>query len=202
MRVLTIADEPNRYLWSENVREALTGVDMIISCGDLPAEYLDFLATFTKAPVFYVHGNHDKAYLENPPTGCVCIDDKLVIYKGIRMLGLGGSIRYNNDSPFQFTQGEMKFRAFKLLPKIYFRKGFDILVTHSGAFGTGDVDDRAHIGFEVFNSLIDKWKPMLFLHGHSHLNYSTKNKRLTYRNKTQVINAYEKYYFDIDDKEK
>lgn len=201
MRILTIADEPDRYLWSENVREALSGVDMIISCGDLPAEYLDYLVTFTAAPVFYVHGNHDTAYIENPPTGCVCIDDKLVTYKGIRMLGLGGSIRYNNDSPFQFTQKQMKHRAFKLLPKIYFRKGFDILVAHSGAFGTGDVDDRAHVGFEIFNDLIDKWKPMLFIHGHSHLNYSTKNKRLTYRNKTQVINAFEKYFFDIDDHE-
>ncbi len=197
MKILTIADEPNEYLWGDNVREALGGVDMIISCGDLPAEYLDYLATFTAAPVFYVHGNHDKSYLENPPTGCVCIDGKLQTYKGIRMLGLGGSIRYNNESPFQFTQKEMRMRALKLLPAIYLRKGFDILVAHSGAFGTGDVDDRAHVGFEVFNDLIDKWQPMLFIHGHSHLNYSTKNKRLAYRNKTQVINAFGKYYFEV-----
>ncbi len=197
MKILTIADEPNEYLWGDNVREALGGVDMIISCGDLPAEYLDYLATFTAAPVFYVHGNHDKSYLENPPAGCVCIDGKLQTYKGIRLLGLGGSIRYNNESPFQFTQKEMRMRALKLLPAIYLRKGFDILVAHSGAFGTGDVDDRAHVGFEVFNDLIDKWQPMLFIHGHSHLNYSTKNKRLAYRNKTQVINAFGKYYFEV-----
>lgn len=198
MRILTIADEPNEYLWSSEVREALDGVNMIISCGDLPAEYLDYLATFTAAPVFYVHGNHDKSYVEKPPTGCVCIDDKLVIYKGIRLLGLGGSIRYNNDSPFQYTQKQMRRRAKKLALSVYLHKGFDILVTHSGAFGLGDGDDRAHAGFEVFIELIDKWRPAFFIHGHSHLNYSTKNKRLTYRNQTQVINAYEKYYFDID----
>lgn len=58
MRILTIADEPNEYLWGDNVSEALDGADMIISCGGLPAEYLDYLATFTAAPVFYVHGNH------------------------------------------------------------------------------------------------------------------------------------------------
>lgn len=200
MRIPSIADEPNEYLWSENVREALSGIDMIISCGDLPAEYLDYLATFTAAPVFYVHGNHDKSYVENPPTGCVCIDGKLLTYNGIRMLGLGGSIRYNNESPFQYTQKQMNLRALKLIPAIYLHKGFDILVAHAGAFGTGDVDDRAHVGFEVFNELIDKWQPMLFIHGHSHLNYSTKNKRLAYRNKTQVINAFEKYYLDICDR--
>ena len=197
MKILTIADEPNKYLWSAEVREALDGVDMIISCGDLPAEYLDYLATFTAAPVFYVHGNHDQAYEENPPTGCVCIDDKIVTYKGIRLLGLGGSIRYNNDSQFQYTQKQMRHRVRKLALQLRLRKGFDILVTHSGAFGLGDDDDRAHVGFEVFLELIDKWHPSFFIHGHSHLNYSTKNKRLTYRDKTQVINAYEKYYFDL-----
>ena len=197
MRILTIADEPNEYLWGSGVHEALDGIDMIISCGDLPAEYLDFLATFTAAPVFYVHGNHDKSYIENPPTGCVCIDGKLVTYKGIRLLGLGGSIRYNNESPFQYTQKQMRRRAIKLAPSIYWHKGFDILVSHSGAFGTGDGDDRAHAGFEVFNELIDKWHPSFFIHGHSHLNYSLKHKRLAYRNQTQVINAFERYYFDI-----
>lgn len=200
MKILTISDTPNEYLWGDHVREALSGVDMIISCGDLPAEYLDFLATFTASPVFYVHGNHDRSYIEKPPSGCVCIDGKLQTYNGIRLLGLGGSILYNNDSPFQYTQKQMSFRALKLMPSIYFHKGFDILVTHAGAFGTGDPDDRAHAGFEVFNELIDKWQPMLFIHGHSHLNYSSKNKRLTYRNKTQVINAFEKYYFDIVDR--
>ena len=199
MRILTIADEPNEYLWSSEVREALDGVDMIISCGDLPAEYLDYLATFTAAPVFYIHGNHDKSYVDNPPTGCTCIDDKLVTYKGIRLLGLGGSIRYNNDSPFQYTQKQMRRRARRLALSIRLHKGFDILITHSGAFGLGDGDDRAHVGFEVFIELIDKWRPAVFIHGHSHLNYSTKNKRLTYRNQTQVINAYEKYYLDINE---
>lgn len=197
MRILTIADEPNEYLWGADVREALDGVDMIISCGDLPAEYLDYLATFTAAPVFYVHGNHDKSYIENPPTGCVCIDGRLVTHKKIRLLGLGGSIRYNNESPFQYTQKQMRYRAMKLAPAIYWHKGFDILVTHAGAFGMGDVDDRAHAGFEIFNELIDKWHPSFFVHGHSHLNYSRKNKRLAYRNQTQIINAFEKYYFDI-----
>lgn len=200
MKILTIADEPNEYLWGDNVREALSGVDMIISCGDLPAEYLDFLATFTTAPVFYVHGNHDKSYVEKPPTGCVCIDGRLTTYKGVRLLGLGGSIRYNKESPFQFTQKQMRRRVRKLLPRIYWHRGFDILVTHAGAFGTGDGDDRAHVGFEVFGELIDKWRPTFFIHGHTHLNYSSKNKRLAYRNKTQVINAFGKYYFDVEDR--
>lgn len=107
------------------------------------------------------------------------------------------TLQNSNESPFQYTQKKMRRRAIKLYPSIYWHKGFDILVAHSGAFGTGDSDDRAHAGFEVFNELIDKWEPSFFIHGHSHLNYSLKHKRLTYRNRTQVINAFERYYFDI-----
>ena len=33
--------------------------DLIISCGDLDPRCLSFLATFSSAPVIYVHGNHD-----------------------------------------------------------------------------------------------------------------------------------------------
>lgn len=43
MRILAIADEPNEYHWSENVREALSGIDMIITRGDLPGEQIALL---------------------------------------------------------------------------------------------------------------------------------------------------------------
>ena len=133
MKILAIADEESKYLWDYFEKSKLEGIDLIISCGDLDPRYLSFLATFTSAPVLYVHGNHDDKYEKIPPEGCICIDDKLFVYEGIRILGLGGSMRYK-PGVHQYTEWEMQKRVLKLYPKIWFRGGFDILVTHSPAY--------------------------------------------------------------------
>ena len=67
MKILLLADEESKSLWDYFEKEKLEGIDLIISCGDLKAEYLSFLATFTTAPVLYVHGNHDGEYPLRPP---------------------------------------------------------------------------------------------------------------------------------------
>ena len=56
-----------------------------------------------------------------------------------------------------------------------------------------------HRGFESFISLMDKYHPKVFLHGHVHANYGGRYKRESTYNETRVINAYEKYEFEIDD---
>lgn len=200
MKILAIADEPSDYLWGPGAREGLKGVDLILSCGDLDPDYLSFLVSFANAPLLYVFGNHDKRYLTTPPEGCECVDGKLTVCKGLRILGLGGSIRYNrNGPPFQYSQSEMRRRVKKLWFPLLRKGGVDILLTHSAAFGLGDGDDPAHVGFLAFQELLERWSPPLFIHGHSHLNYSNKLKRLSYRGTTQIINAYERYAFEIED---
>ena len=62
MNILLIGDIESKYLWDYFEPSKLKGVDLIISCGDLNPKYLSFLATFTSAPVLYVHGNHDDKY--------------------------------------------------------------------------------------------------------------------------------------------
>ena len=91
MRILAISDKESPYLWDHFDKSKLKDVDLIISCGDLAPEYLSFLTTLTSIPVLYVHGNHDERYDADPPEGCVCIDDKIYVHEGIRILGLGGS---------------------------------------------------------------------------------------------------------------
>ncbi|MCU6707325.1 metallophosphoesterase family protein [Paenibacillus sp. J5C_2022] len=95
MRVLIVSDEESKYIWDHYEPDRFKGVELIISCGDLKAEYLSFLVTMINAPLFYVHGNHDISYKVHPPEGCECIDGKLIHFKGLRILGLGGSHRYN-----------------------------------------------------------------------------------------------------------
>ena len=62
MKILAISDVASKALWCPQCRERLEGVDLILSCGDLPRTYLEFLTNFTAAPILYVHGNHDKEY--------------------------------------------------------------------------------------------------------------------------------------------
>ena len=198
MRILAISDQPSEALWSPSAAERLEGIDLILSCGDLDAAYLSFLASFTSAPVLYVHGNHDERYLEHPPEGCVCIDDQLYSYKGLRILGLGGSIRYSRDGSFQYTQMQMRRRVWKQWMTLRANRGFDLLLTHAPAYGLGDGDDRPHMGFEVFRELMERWEPPFFVHGHAHMTYSYQQKRLSSYRKTQIINAYERHVFEIN----
>ncbi|MCH5281798.1 MAG: metallophosphoesterase family protein [Lachnospiraceae bacterium] len=195
MKILAISDQESKLLWDHFDKSYLEGVDLILSCGDLKPQYLSFLATFTHAPVLYVHGNHDDRYKETPPDGCICIEDKIYVHQGVRILGLGGSMRYKEGS-HQYTQSQMRKRVRKLWLKLKFHKGFDILLTHSPAYRVDDDNDLPHQGFEAFRTLMDKYKPAYFVHGHVHLNYGRKFKRLSTYNETQIVNAYEKHYFD------
>ena len=106
-------------------------------------------------------------------------------------------MRYKNGVN-QYTQSQMRRRVRKLWFKLKYYKGFDILVTHSPAYQLNDDDYLPHRGFEVFRTLLDKYKPAFFVHGHVHLNYGRKYPRLCTYNETQVINAFEKYVFEID----
>ncbi len=197
MRILAIADSESKNLWDFYQPGKLDGIDLIISCGDLNPLYLSFLATFTHAPVIYVHGNHDAKYLDIPPDGCISIEDDIYEFQGIRILGLGGSMRYK-PGPFMYDDKEMRSRVRKLWFKLKRKKGFDILVAHSPARGIGDGEDLPHRGFNVFQELLDKYKPKYYLHGHVHTTYGRQYKRLNAYQDTLIINPYETYIFDYE----
>lgn len=195
MRILVIADEESKYLWDHFEKSKLEGIDLIISCGDLDPRYLSFLVTFSNAPLIYVHGNHDRKYKHTPPEGCICIEDDIFVYKGVRILGLGGCMEYAGGE-HQYTERAMQKRVKKLRWKLWRHHGFDILVTHAPAYQINDGEDQPHRGFQVFRDLMDKYSPKYFLHGHMHKNYGQQHKRHEQYQNTQIINAYERYEFD------
>lgn len=200
MKILAISDEESAYLWDHFEKSKLEGIDLIISCGDLDPRYLSFLATFTSAPVLYVHGNHDESYDRIPPDGCICIDDTVYVHKGVRILGLGGSMRYKSGK-YQYTDWDMRRRVGKLKLKLLWHRGFDILVTHAPAYQLNDGRDLPHQGFKTFVNLIEKYKPRFFLHGHVHMAYGRKYKRYDKYQDTHVINAFERCVFEYEDED-
>ena len=195
MRILAVADKECDALWDNYSPGKLREYDLILSCGDLKAEYLRFLVTMARCPLLYVHGNHDGRYAADPPEGCDCIEDSLVVYRGLRILGLGGSRGHVNGS-HQYTERQMRKRVRKLRRALTLAGGADIVVAHAAPLGVGDADDMTHKGFEVFLSLIDEHKPKYFLHGHVHLNYGFNIARVNEYGGTQVTNCWEKQVFD------
>lgn len=196
MRILFISDEESKEYWDFFRKESFQDIDIIVSCGDLKAEYLSFLTTMTTLPVLYVRGNHDDRYEKKMPEGCICIEDDIYEYQGVRFLGLGGSYRYK-EGKNQYTDMEMKKRVNRLAPKLFFKKGFDVLVTHAPAYGVNDGEDLAHRGFSVFGELIDKYQPKYFAHGHVHMNYGRQFPREYEIGSTKVINAYNHYVVEL-----
>ncbi len=194
MKILLVSDREEPYIWDYFDHERFKDIELVLSCGDLKAEYLSFLVTMIHVPLFYVPGNHNKRYLKNPPEGCVSVDGRLVVHNGIRIIGLGGCMNYNNQE-FQYTEKQMERRVRKLKWPIKRNNGFDILLTHAPAFGLGDGDDIAHKGFECFVDLIDQYSPRYFFHGHQHLNYGMSQRTRTYNN-TTIVNAYGYHIID------
>jgi len=161
--------------------------DLVLSCGDLPFDYLEYLVSRLDVPVLYVLGNHDPSLTppdmtwmplrsELPPLagpqGCTNIDGRLVEVRGLRIAGLGGSIRYK-EGPNQYSQAQMGWRAIKLefrvrLKRVRAGRKLDVLVTHAPPYGLADAKDSAHMGFVSILRLVQNFQPVLVVHGHIH----------------------------------
>ncbi len=191
-------------------------IDLLISCGDLPPGYLDFLVTNLSAPMVHVIGNHclalhdvqkccsPEAYpgvynLNKRVTSVKLEDDSAVI-----IAGLEGSPWYNNG-PHQYTDTQVRFALSKLVPRLLFNKArrgryLDIMVTHSPPRGIHDNTDKVHIGFKSLLSFINRFEPTLLLHGHTHRYDPTLPIQTHYRG-TQVVNAYGHVFLELVERE-
>ena len=190
MKILALADKESRQFYDFYAPGRLDGFDLILSCGDLRKEYLEFLVTMSNKPLLYVPGNHDESFVTAPPEGCVNLDGKVVTVGGVRFFGLGGAHRYR-EGPYLYTQQEMARRARRARVAIARAGGFDVLVTHAPARGLNDFETLAHQGFSCFNDLLDRYEPRVFVHGHIHKTYGMHIPREALRGNTRVINAFD-----------
>ena len=197
MKILAVADVESPYYYDYYAPGKLDEFDLILAAGDLRKGYLEFLATLARCPVLYVRGNHDDGYLKNPPEGCICVEDRIYLYNGIRILGLGGSFRYR-DGANMFTERQMRRRIARLWFPLRRRGGFDILLTHAPARHWNDFDSLSHRGFECFRPLLDRYRPRWFVHGHIHKNYGMKIPQFSRYGETTVVNAFDHCAFEYD----
>lgn len=204
MKILLLADREEKALWgdwSDNMKKRLSEVELILSAGDLDPDYLEFLVTMLNKPLVYVRGNHDGRYDVKPPEGCINADGKIVDICGLRILGLGGSMRYKPGDPDMYTEREMRRRILALSGKLIRSRsdrngGFDILLTHAPCRGYGDMEDIPHRGFECFNGLLMRNRPRLHCFGHVHQEYGQFKRTLQHPSGATLINACGYYIFE------
>jgi len=217
LKILCISDQIDPQVYSPAIRDRFADVDFVLSAGDLPLDYLDFIISSLNKPLFFVFGNHHiedlKHYKrivdlqsiqeERDYYGCgaVHLGSKVKIEGKFILAGLGGSMRYNNGAN-QFTDFEMFFEIAKIIPRLLWNRLFhgrflDILLTHAPPKGIHDKNDKCHWGFKTYLWFMKVFKPKYLVHGHIHL-YDLCDIRCTKWRDTMVVNAYSHYIINLD----
>jgi len=215
MKMLCISDHIDPLVYTNTIKERFGEVDVILSAGDLPMDYLDFIISSLNKPLLFVFGNHDINHFKeksikdvnnpfaieevSPSSGAIHVGSKVRYEEGVIVAGLDGSMEYNGGEN-QYTEFQMKIEILKLIPALLFNKIFrgrflDILLTHSAPEGIHDKPDKCHQGFKSFLWFMRTFKPKYLIHGHIHL-YDLSEVRTTQYHNTLVLNAYSHYLID------
>jgi Icc-related predicted phosphoesterase len=198
VKILVVSDNIVDQLYSPGVGEYFRGIELVLGCGDLPYEYLEFLVSSFNVPLLYIPGNHDPAYNQYNPSaradGCENIDRRVVKIKGLTIAGLGGSHRYQPGRANQYSQSRMYLRVISLLPVLFRQRLLsgrkpDIIIAHSPPGGIHADDDLPHVGFSAFLTLMRIARPRYFFHGHTLTYRSNLEPCITKFEQTTVINV-------------
>lgn len=207
MRILCVSDQIDPLVYSTHMRDRFRDIDLVLSAGDLPSEYLGFITAMLNRPLLYVAGNHDLSFSEpqdysigasalserDTANGASEVSFRLTREGGLIVLGLPGSMLYNGG-PNQFTEFAMAFRIAFLVPRLLLNRLFrgravDLVLTHAPPRGIHDRDDPCHRGFRSFLWLMRTFKPRWLVHGHIHL-YDLGDVRVSSYGETTVVNAF------------
>ena len=227
MKILAVSDKDDSKLQACILQNCkfLHDIDIVISCGDISNQYLEFLADSLKKPLFFVKGNHknfhpsdQKGYLDKFISdlydsdkqfinGGVNLHARIEPYGDYIIIGFEGSMKYNSG-PSQYTQQEMTKIVKKIETALYLVQLKDsilgrkqkkiIVVSHAPVAGIHDQPDLCHQGFARFKNFINKFKPAVWLHGHIHFN-DQRDAQITKIENTLVVNAYGFHIVDIND---
>ncbi len=199
-KILAVSDVEVDSFYSEQAADRFSDVDLIVSCGDLPVSYLDFLSSTLNVPLYYVDGNHkysiETKYDRNHFSNCGGLNlhcAHRTFEKQLLFAGVEGCHRYNRK-PKQYTQSEMWGHVFSLVPRLFFNRIWygrylDFFVTHAPPWKIHDEEDLAHIGIRAFRWLDKVFKPGWHLHGHIHVYRQDTITETVYYN-TKVVNCY------------
>ncbi len=197
MKILTVSDHESPMVYSPQIAERFSDVDLLISCGDLSPHYLDYMVSMLNRPFYYVHGNHVFKEVNEivTPQGGQNLHHRTLRdpETGLILAGMEGSVCYNQGDK-QYTQGQMWRRILSLSlslqrNRLLYGRPLDIFVAHAPPWAIHDEDDLAHHGFIAYRWLIRVFQPRLFVHGHIHI-YRQDKPYSTQVGRTLVLNTF------------
>ena len=179
LKALSLSDMIVQFIYSPNIRQRFSNIDILFGCGDLPYYYLEYVISMLDAPLFFVRGNHDKeieygkAGQRQGPQGGIDLHHRTIRYQDTLLAGVEGCLRYR-QGPFLYSQGEMWRHVFALVPgllrnKLEYGRYLDVFITHAPPRGIHDGEDLAHIGIKAFRWLLQVFQPAYHFHGHIHI---------------------------------
>ena len=198
MRILAVSDVEDEAV-TASVESKVGTIDLVISCGDLDYEYLDYVGTALGVPLRAVHGNHDVPP-ENHDDPAIAVwwrgidlHGRAVSVNGLLIAGLEGSPIYSSG-PYQSGELDVWLAIVRMAPSLIvnrLRRGrfLDVLVTHAPPRGIHEGTDRAHRGFGALRTFLRLFQPRYHLHGHTHV-YDRRTQTTTQLGRTTVVNAY------------
>lgn len=188
-------------MYNPRIRDRYRDLDAVISCGDLPRYYLEYVISMLDLPLYYVQGNHvfdiedSQGEVRHHPQGATNLHRQVIYNPELDLIlaGIEGSLRYSQRE-YQYTQRQMWQMVLGLVPQLMLNKArygrfLDVFVTHAAPTGIHDEDDPAHKGVDAFIWLIENFSPKVHLHGHIHL-YNPLKARETMHGDTRVVNCY------------
>jgi uncharacterized protein len=199
MKILAVSDIELGLIYSAGISERFKDIDLIVSCGDLPYFYLEFMVSMLNKPLYFVHGNHANqvehtaAGYKYKPDGGTNLHKRIVHEQGLSIAGVEGCLQYNYG-PYQYSQAEMWYYVFSLIPGLLINKVrtgryLDIFVTHAPPWHIHDQDDRPHQGIKAFRWFDHIFQPRYHLHGHIHI-YRNDTPITTRFEQTSITNVY------------
>lgn len=166
LKALIITDTHSSLMkyWVDQIpdKEKLRTIDVVLVLGDVTGlDILDVekLITENNLPCFGIPGNHDENWDPYKGTHIQNLHGKVIFFKGIRIGGMGGSIRYKDSDNPLLTDEE----ASGILEQM---EGCDILLTHDGV--KHPEKDFAHSGLAGISEYLEKWKVPYHFYGHFH----------------------------------
>jgi hypothetical protein len=218
MKILCIADHIDPLVYSDSIKSRFKDIDLVLSSGDLPLNYYDYIVSMLNKPLLFVFGNHNLKQLKfyqgkgeisgfsarRPvfkSVGATYINGKVMRKSGLIIAGLGGSMWYNGG-PNQHSDTGMFFKVLQLIPmllinRFFFGRFIDILITHAPPCGIHDKPDRAHTGFKALRWFMRVFKPRYLIHGHVHL-WDRAGERQGRYYDTEVVNAYDHCIIEME----
>ena len=137
MKILCVSDHIDPLVYSTSIKKRFAEVDLVLSAGDLPLSYYDFIMSTLNKPLLFVFGymplytGHVDAFGRvrlggqghegYHPTGGTYIGSRARREKTLLVAGLGGSLWYNGGEN-QYKEHQVVLRILKLLPRLLYNR--------------------------------------------------------------------------------